>query len=107
MSYATAEVLGRIERRRRFSIERKLAVLSEATALGANLSEVARRYGLRPAQVYKWRRLAALGVIILLAALGVIILIVCRAPRNCPPLWQSRSRRRSRHCRHRLLKASQ
>ena len=63
MSYATAEVLGRVERRRRFSIEQKLAVLTEAVAPGANMSEVARRHGLLPAQVYKWRRLAELGVI--------------------------------------------
>jgi len=49
--------------RRRFSIEQKLAVLTEAVAPGANMSEVARRHGLLPAQVYKWRRLAELGVI--------------------------------------------
>jgi transposase len=63
MSYPTAELLGRVERRRRFSVEQKLAVLAEATAPGANMSEVARRHGLVPAQVYKWRRLAELGVI--------------------------------------------
>jgi transposase len=63
MSYATAEVLGRVERRRRFSVEQKLAVLTDATAPGASMSEVARRHGLLPAQVYKWRRLAELGVI--------------------------------------------
>jgi transposase len=63
MSYPTAELLGRVERRRRFSIEQKLAILTEATAPGANLSAVARRHGLLPAQVYKWRRLAELGVI--------------------------------------------
>jgi transposase len=63
MSYRGAEVLGRIERRRRFSVEQKLAVLAEATAPGANLSAIARRHGLLPAQLYKWRRLAELGVI--------------------------------------------
>jgi transposase len=63
MSYATAEVLGRVERRRRLSVEQKLAVLTEATAPGASMSEVARRHGLLPTQVYKWRRLAELGVI--------------------------------------------
>jgi transposase len=63
MSYGSTEVLGRIERRRRFSVEQKLAVVSEATAPGASMSAVARRHGLLPAQVYKWRRLAELGVI--------------------------------------------
>ena len=63
MSYATAEVLGRIERRRRFSVEQKLAVVAEASAPGANISEIARRHELVPAQVFKWRRLAELGVI--------------------------------------------
>jgi transposase len=63
MSYGMAEVLGRVERRRRFSVEQKLAVVSEALEPGANMSAVARRHGLLPAQVYKWRRLAELGVI--------------------------------------------
>jgi transposase len=58
-----AEVLGRVERRRRFSVAQKLAVLTEALEPGANMSDVARRHGLLPAQVYKWRRLAELGVI--------------------------------------------
>ena len=60
---AAAELLGRVERRRWFNVEQTLAVLSEATAPGANVSEVARRHGLLPAQVYKWLRLAELGVI--------------------------------------------
>ena len=63
MSQASAEVLGRVERPRRFGVEQKLAVLAEAIAPGANISAVARRHGLLSAQVYKWRRLAELGVI--------------------------------------------
>jgi transposase len=63
MSYGMAEVLGRVERRRRFSVEQKLAVVTEALEPGANMSAVAHRHGLLPAQVYKWRRLAELGVI--------------------------------------------
>ena len=43
--------------------QQKLAVLAEAMAPGANISAVARRHSLLPAQVYKWRRLAELGVI--------------------------------------------
>src|ERR1700738_4867548 len=71
MSYPISEVLGRVERRRRFSVEQKVAVLAEATAPGANMSEVARRHGLLPAQVYKWRRLAELGIIGMPGASGV------------------------------------
>jgi transposase len=63
VSYRGAEVLGRVERRRRFSVEQKLTILAEAMAPEANLSAIARRHGLSPAQVYKWRRLAELGVI--------------------------------------------
>jgi transposase len=63
MSYGSVTVLGRAERRRRFSDEQKLAVVAEASTPGANISEIARRYDLVPAQVFKWRRLADLGVI--------------------------------------------
>jgi transposase len=63
MSYRQGEVLGRVERRRRFSLEQKLSILAEACAPGAVISAVARRHELLPAQVFKWRRLAALGVI--------------------------------------------
>ena len=55
MSYA-AEVLGRVERRRRFSVEQKLAVLSEAMAPVANMSEIARRHGLLPTQIKAGQR---------------------------------------------------
>lgn len=55
--------MGGVERWRRFSLEQKVAVLTEAAAPGAVISVVARRHGLLPAQVFKWRRLAALGVI--------------------------------------------
>jgi transposase len=63
MSDGSMTVLGRAERRRRFSVEQKLAVVAEASAPGANISEIARRHDLVPAQVFKWRRLAELGVI--------------------------------------------
>ena len=53
---------GGLTLRRRFSLEQKLAVLSEARAPGTNMSQVARHRGLLP-QVCKWRRLAELGAI--------------------------------------------
>ena len=55
MSYRQREVLGRIDRRRRFSLEQKVAVLAEACAPGAVISDVARRHGLLPSQVFKCR----------------------------------------------------
>jgi transposase len=86
MSYPTAELLGRVERRRRFSIEQKLAILTEATRPGANLSAVARRHGLLPAQVYKWRRLAELGVIGVPGVSELPSFVAVEITRDVPPL---------------------
>ena len=63
MSYSRVEILDRPERRRRFSADEKRAILAKTAEPGANVSEVARRHGLFPTQVYKWRRFCELGVI--------------------------------------------
>lgn len=42
--------------RRRWSAEEKASIVAEATAPGAVVSQVARRYGLTPQQVFTWRR---------------------------------------------------
>jgi transposase len=86
MSYATAELLGRVERRRRFSVEQKLAVLAEAMAPGANISAVARRHGLLSAQVFKWRRLAELGVIGVPGASELPSFVAVEITRDVPSL---------------------
>jgi transposase len=86
MSYPTAELLGRVERRRRFNVEQKLAVLTEATAPKANISEVARRHGLLPAPVYKWRRLAELGVIGVPGAWGLPSFVAVEITKDFPSL---------------------
>lgn len=44
-------------------MEQKLAVLREASAPGVIVSDVARRHGLTPSQMFKRRRLAKLGAI--------------------------------------------
>lgn len=49
-------VLVRIERRRRWSDEEKLAILKETTEPGAIMSLVARRHGIGTGQLYTWRR---------------------------------------------------
>jgi len=44
--------------RRRWSTEDKARIVRESLKPRANVSEVARRHGLRPHQLYKWRRRA-------------------------------------------------
>jgi transposase len=50
------EVLASIQRRRRYSLDEKLAVLAEAAQPGMSISYVARRHGMSPSLVFGWRR---------------------------------------------------
>ena len=55
------EVLGKIERRRRWSASEKLAVVMASLDPDAVVSEVARRFDVTRQQVYDWRRAARQG----------------------------------------------
>ena len=44
------------ETRRRWSHEEKLAILKEAAGACVNVSAVARRHGIKPALLYRWRK---------------------------------------------------
>ena len=55
------EVLGRVERRRRWSIRDKLAVVVASLEPGAIVTDVARRFDVTRQQVYDWRRAARRG----------------------------------------------
>ena len=55
------EVLGVVERRRRWSVGEKLAVVRASLEPGAVISEVARRFDVTRRQVYDWRRAARRG----------------------------------------------
>jgi transposase len=55
------EVLGRVERRRRWSIRDKLAVVVASLEPGAVVTDVARRFDVTRQQVYDWRRAARRG----------------------------------------------
>src|SRR3546814_14129206 len=46
----------RVERRRHWSDEEKLAILKETTQPGAIMAVVARRYGIGPGQPLHWRK---------------------------------------------------
>jgi transposase len=52
------EVISGTGRRRRFSADDKARVVEETLVPGAVASEVARRHGLTPQQVFTWRRQA-------------------------------------------------
>ena len=62
------EVITGVGGRRSWSHADKGRIVAESFAAGANVSAVARRYGLRPQQVYAWRRLARGGALALPAA---------------------------------------
>jgi transposase len=50
------EVFSAIQRRRRYSVDQKLAVLAEAAQPGMTISYVARRHGISPSLIFGWRR---------------------------------------------------
>jgi transposase len=52
------EVLGGVERRRRWSSDEKVRLVEETLAPGAKVSEVARRNGISASLLFTWRRQA-------------------------------------------------
>ena len=56
MSADRVEVLAGIQRRRRYSVDQKLAVLEEAAQPGMTISYVGRRHGISPSLIFGWRR---------------------------------------------------
>jgi transposase len=49
-------VVTSVERRRRWSPQEKQQIVEETYQPGASLSQVARKYGINPSQVFTWRR---------------------------------------------------
>jgi transposase len=75
------EVITGVGGRRAWSDEDKGRIVAESFAAGANVSAVARRYGLRPQQVYTWRRLARDGALVVPSegALGFVPVIAAES----------------------------
>lgn len=51
------EIITSVQRRRRWRAEEKRAMVEEAEQSGMSLSAVARKYGINPNQLFRWRRL--------------------------------------------------
>jgi transposase len=60
-TFSKVEVITGVARRRRFSTDLKLAVVAETMQPGMSVSDVARRHGLSPSLVFRWRRLMSEG----------------------------------------------
>jgi transposase len=54
-------VITGVARRRRWSVEEKLRIVAESLSSGLSVSAVAQRHGLRPNQLFNWRKLAREG----------------------------------------------
>jgi transposase len=57
------EVITSVQRRRRWSAEEKRAMVEEAEQPGSSISQVARKYGINPNQIFNWRRLMREGAL--------------------------------------------
>jgi len=76
-----------------WSRDDKARIVAESFAARANVSAVARRYGLRPQQVYAWRRLARVGALVLPAEEEVgFVPVVATAGDATPPATTTPSR---------------
>jgi transposase len=60
-TFSKVEVITGAARRRCFSTELKLAVVAETMQPGMSIGYVARRHGLSPSLVFRWRRLMSEG----------------------------------------------
>lgn len=50
------EVLIEVQRRRRWTFVEKLRAAQEASAPGTSVSSIARKYGMAPSQLFRWRK---------------------------------------------------
>src|SRR5689334_24756407 len=60
-TFSRVEIITGVARRRRFTPEQKVAVVAETMQPGMSISYVARRHGLSPSLVFRWRRLMTEG----------------------------------------------
>lgn len=81
------EVITGVGGRRTWSTEDKARIVGETLATGANVAAIARRYGLRPQQVYTWRRLAREGALAVSSGdrIGFVPIVATGGEAAAPP----------------------
>ena len=55
------EVVTSVQPRRRWSLDERIQAVEESSIPGMTVSFVARRYGISPSQLFRWRKLMAEG----------------------------------------------
>ena len=93
------EVISVVARRRRWTLEEKLALVEEVSRPGASVAAVADRYGMSRSLLFDWRRQAREGtmpgVVRADAAPALVpVRVVDDAPTTQAPRWPSPPRRR-------------
>src|SRR2546423_9329661 len=92
------EVLGGVERRRRWSRDDKMRIIEETLAPGAVVTEIARRHGIATSLVFTWRRRARLATVASAGPRLVPVRVAAAAARSgrsieAPPAVPGRERR--------------
>ncbi|WP_316225040.1 IS66-like element accessory protein TnpA [Bradyrhizobium sp. SZCCHNR1082] len=95
-SVRRVEVITEAGRRRQFSADDKARFVEETLAPGAVVSEVARRHGLSPQQLFTWRRQMRQPVAIPVAPEPQTFVPAVVTPSSTPPERSPRQRRRLR-----------
>jgi transposase len=90
------EVITGTGRRRRFSGDFKARVVEETLVVGAVISDVARRHGLTPQQVFTWRRQARQSISGTEDAAPSFVPAVVEATPSAGAVFEPRHRRASR-----------
>ena len=83
------EVLGSVERRRRWSRDEKMRILTESLEPGATVTEVARRNDVAPSVLFAWRRQARLPA----AASTTLVPVVIAEPSGVAAAASTKPRR--------------
>ncbi len=89
-SFPEGGAVVRVERRRRWSDEEKLAILKETTQPGAIVAVVARRHGIGTGQLYTWRKQLLRGA---MAGFAPVELVCSERTAPSPPIGRIEIRR--------------